>query len=340
MNALASLPYPGGRTLAAWWRLLAARNPLAVWVGYLFLHRVEALVHLHDEGHVEALARTLLHAVSLENGTPSPLLPRLHARLHLEPALLRRLLGALAGDGLLAQPTEGAWRLTPAGRQALEHGDYPRTRPERRVFHFVEPLSPGAARPPQFVALAGAAVQPWAAGDDWKFDVAALRDCLGRPAVWKERNGFPADVVEVAAGVPADWQHVIVDRPERMLAVLVQVGPQLQVFAARPDVWTLQASEAVLVFDESWPETFPELTEGPAPEQQRQAWLAWSEARGVAAADAEACALELADERLRVTAPPPVVESLRAARGDAIKGEAWLLIGDGPVRRAAVLELP
>src|SRR5436190_23906034 len=134
MNASASLTFPGGRSLAAWWRLLAARSPLALWVGYLFLHRVEALVHLHLAGHVEALARALLHAVSLENGTALPVLPRLQGRLHLEAALLRRLLGALAGEGLLAQPAAGTWRLTPAGRQALEHGDYPRTSPERRVF--------------------------------------------------------------------------------------------------------------------------------------------------------------------------------------------------------------
>jgi hypothetical protein len=33
------------------------------------------------------------------------------------------------------------------------------------------------------------------------------------------------------------------------------------------------------------------------------------------------------------------VERLRAARSDAVKGEAWLLAGTGSVRTAALVEL-
>ena len=65
MNAVTSLPFPNARTLAGWWRLLAPQRPLALWVGYLFLHRVEALVYLHLEGHVEA---TVGVAVSVASG--------------------------------------------------------------------------------------------------------------------------------------------------------------------------------------------------------------------------------------------------------------------------------
>ena len=42
---------------------------------------------------------------------------------------------------------------------------------------------------------------------------------------------------------------------------------------------------------------------------------------------------------LRVAPPARLLERLRAARSDALKGEAWLLAGEGPVRRAAVVEL-
>src|SRR5207249_2985812 len=118
MNAVSSLIFPSGRTLAGWWRLLAPQRPLALWVGYLFLHRLEALVSLHLPGPVDFLTRSLLHALSLE-APALALLPRLQARLHLEPALLRRLLAVLVGEGLVAQPAEASWQLTPAGRKTL-----------------------------------------------------------------------------------------------------------------------------------------------------------------------------------------------------------------------------
>src|SRR5438105_3164262 len=124
MNAVASLVFPGSRILSGWWRLLAAHQPLALWVGYLFLHRIEALAWLNLPTPVGFLSRSLLHAVALEAATTPPLIPRLQARLHLEPALLRRFLAGLVADGLLEQPAEGTWRLTPAGQQARQAGEY------------------------------------------------------------------------------------------------------------------------------------------------------------------------------------------------------------------------
>ena len=165
MNAVSSLSFPAGRTLAGWWRLLAAQRPLALWVGYLFLHRIEALAAQQLSCPVDWLTQSLLQAIALENGA-APLLPHLQARLHLEPDLLRRLLANLVAEGLLAQPQEADWRLTSLGQQALQDGAFARVRRERRVFHFVEPLTPDADRPPHFVALTGtSAAQPWTAGD-------------------------------------------------------------------------------------------------------------------------------------------------------------------------------
>lgn len=44
MTAVAPLTFPGTRALAGWWRLLAPRQPRAMWVAHLLLHRIEALV--------------------------------------------------------------------------------------------------------------------------------------------------------------------------------------------------------------------------------------------------------------------------------------------------------
>jgi hypothetical protein len=56
-------------------------------------------------------------------------------------------------------------------------------------------------------------------------------------------------------------------------------------------------------------------------------------------ADIERCSTQLLDARLLIQAPHRLIDRLRMSRSDALKGEAWVLMGDGPVRRAAVLEV-
>src|SRR5205823_5215526 len=125
------------------------------------------------------------------------------------------------------------------------------------------------------------------------------------------------------------------DRPERLLVVLLKVatptGSQLQAFTARPEGWALQATEPAFTIQDAWPEAFPELTDPPPMEEIQRAWLAWCQPRGIPVEEAEACTLELVAERLRVLAPPVLLERLP----EALQGETWLLLGEGPVRRAA-----
>jgi hypothetical protein len=90
---------------------------------------------------------------------------------------------------------------------------------------------------------------------------------------------------------------------------------------------------------ESWQEIFPELGEEPSEETWRLAWRAWCEQRALPAAEAAACSVERKGERLRLTAPGALVERLRAARSDVLKGETWLLAGEGRIRPAALVEL-
>jgi hypothetical protein len=358
MTAGSALAFPGSRALAGWWRQLAAHHPEEIWVAHLALHRVEALVELTRPCRPDRFALLLLRAVRLEQerrrdapadaerGPPGEVLRRLDERLHLGHSLLRQALRALAAEGLLAEGGPAGWALTPLGEQALERGEYPVRSRERRSFHFVQPRDGSAS--PHFVNLNSHGQAPAPVSEAWDFDLAALAASLARGAEWKARYGFPAEVSAVLgppAGAPvAAWQEVIVHRPERLLAVLLRVAGQggagrLLAFAARQEGWALQGGAPAFAVEGRWDELFPELSAGPPPQAWRQAWLAWCQPRGLPAGEPEACTLEPARERLRVHAPPRLIERLREARSDAVKGEAWLLAGEGPLRRAARIEL-
>jgi hypothetical protein len=65
----------------------------------------------------------------------------------------------------------------------------------------------------------------------------------------------------------------------------------------------------------------------------------WCQPRGLSAAEIETCPLQRVEHQLRVTLGSRVVERLRSSRSDALKGDAWVLAGDGPIRTAAQLEI-
>jgi len=357
MTAATSLAFPGSRALAGWWRQLAPLQPQSLWVGHLFLHRVECPVASVWPQALDGLNRFVLQAVAAEQARPrsgqqiSPsFLQRLDKRLHLGPSLLRQILRALALEGLAEVAPHGEWALTAQGRAALERGEYPRTSHERRVFHFVEPAGGGttSGQLPHFLYLNGHLGVPWPVGVDWSFDVNVLHACVRQPAAWKQQHSFPEEVREIlplAAGtaVPA-WQRVIVDRPERLPVVLVLAGVtdsnrQFLGFAVRQERWALQATHPVFILREDWHAPFPELGRGPSETACRQAWRLWCQPRGLLAEDVEACDLRPDDLHLHVAAPTSLVERLRTARSDALKGEAWILIGEGTLRRAVVLDV-
>jgi hypothetical protein len=361
MTAAPSLPFPGGRTLAGWWRLLAPRQPTALWVGHLFLHRIEALARRRRPFRPEPFPTLVLHALALE--LPGPVnshapaavadeqLRRLDGRLHLGRQLLVQVLGGLTRQGLAQGDSLRGWALAATGRQVVELGEVPRECYERLTFAFVqrESSAGGGSPPPAFLAVRAAAGNPWPAGEGRGFDMAALRACLDRPASWKQRHDFPADVAEVLApeGPPDDvpaWQRVLVDRPEHLLAVLAAVASgrdsvQLLGFAALQEGWALQAAEPVIVLNEDSAAELPELRPSTALQTWRQAWRQWCQQRGFPGNEAEACAVEPAGVSLRVRAGARLLERLRAGRSDALKGEAWLLAGEGRVRAAARVEV-
>lgn len=339
--------FPGGRSLAGWWRQLAPASPDRLWVGHFLLHRIEALVRVVHVRRLDAFETSLLRAVYL---TPAASVASLAASLHLDAPIVFRLLGELQTEELV-RAALGAWHLTESGSAALERGEHPQSEEQRRRFHFIEPWEPGgrrADRPPHFLALADVAVAPWPVAEGWDFDPAGLEACLQRPAEWKERFGFPSDVQELLTGESAGWRRVIVDRREHFVTVfaLAPAGPapgaterHLLGFSVRPEGWVLESERPAFVLRSGWQEVFPDLAHEPPLDAWRQAWRSWCQPRSIPPGESEACRLERHGHCLRVHAPRRLVDRLRTARSDALKGEAWLLAGVGSTRAAVVVEL-
>jgi hypothetical protein len=181
---------------------------------------------------------------------------------------------------------------------------------------------------------------------EWRFDVSVLAECLARPAAWKREHGFPEDVRGLAApaegeSVRSAWARVLVDRPEQLMGLAVQPADEENVvgFAVPSSGGPLRVDEPAFRLSSGWRDEWPELTAEPTTDAWREAWREWGHSRNLAAGDLEACRLEPSGVVLRVSAPGPFLERLRATRSDVFKSDTWLLAGTGSVRRAALIEL-
>jgi hypothetical protein len=337
MTGAGALPLPGSRTLANWARQLVSWQPGALWVGHLLLHRVEALVRRTLAVRTDPLQALVLRALAV---TPGQSLQELQTRLHLDRQLLERLLRALESAGLAR--LESGWLPTEPGRRALDQGTQEHPMRERRVFYFVEDERPEGH--PHFLPLADPPTLPWAAPSEWRFDVNLLSACLARPLEWKQRFGFPLDVEALAGNEPGlqgaeAWRGVILDRPERMVAVLAlpQDGSnRLLGFAAQDKSWALASRSPQFTLTEGWREAFPEITVAMPVPSWSEAWHAWAQAHSWAKGEADQVQLRLEGHELQATGP---AELLQRLRGEAAKGETWLLAGSGRLKAAAVVEV-
>ena len=109
--------------------------------------------------------------------------------------------------------------------------------------------------------------------------------------------------------------------------------------AVQTSGWQLQSDRPVLELGGGWRESLPELTEELGLEQWCAAWRSWCQPRGVPAGEVEACVLERRGLTLVVRTPRPLLERLRTGRSEALKGETWLLAGEGRTRSAGLVEL-
>jgi hypothetical protein len=320
---------PDGRTLTRWWDGLAPQRPRALWAGPLDLTHLDALARVARPGPLDPLHRLLLRA--LDAPVPVPL-DHLDARLGLGRAPLFQWLRDLEAAGL-ARADAAGYALTAAGRQALAAGVAARPARERRRFTFAN--VPGAA--PHFLPWAAA---PGPAGPGSVAEVRWLAECVARPAAWKARYGYPADVVGVelpdGAGTGAEaWRRVVVAHAERVPVALALVAPgggpeRLLGFAARGGNLTPDAP--ALRLDAGWDEPFPELARDPDAADLRAAWRDWCAAHGISTADAEACQLDWIDGCLRVRSAVDVRDRVAVAGG-------WLLAGAGRLGRAARVDV-
>lgn len=353
MTSASSLAFPGSRTLATWWRQLAPFQPQTLHVGYLFLHRLEALGCWLQPQPLDPLLLLVLEALLLNQGTPPPSTPfyeRLHERLHLDVPILRRLVRALADAQMVEvhavdSAPEPTWKLTDQGREALQTRSVWTRQWQRGVFPFVEQLDPTGQRlaPPHFTPIQDAPSSSWHVEDPLAFDVAWLHQCLAQPVGWKHTFHFPLDLATLAAPADANaWQNVVLDRAERLLVVLCQgPGPahDLLGFGVRPEGWLLHTAEPILRLPAAARIIARELNQPAGLELWTGAWQAWCQLRTVPAAFVAECVLAREGERLRIAAPEGLVQYLLAGKSDVFKGETWVLAGDGYLREAARLEV-
>lgn len=337
MDRDSSLIFPGSKTLGQWWRQLQSHQPHALWIGYAFLHRIEAPVRVVRTQAMDSLTHMVLRAFSLEQ---SPLADGsvLERRLGLPIALTQRVLRELQRAGLV-EPSGAGLAISPRGRHALEHRHYPEPARERRGFTFLERLDVAGQRvgPAAFVPIAECPAVTWQVDDAHRFEIGWLENCIEQSADWKQAAGFPLDVEALdGGGAIEEWQRIVIDRPERiMLAMVLTPGLERLAFAVKVDGWALQEKTPVLRLSAAI--GCPELAPEPTAAQCQEAWRDWCRQKQLPAAEVESCVLTPRPPRLEVQMPPRLLQRLQAGKSDLFKGDAWLLIGDGYFRAATQL---
>jgi hypothetical protein len=335
MSAAAPRTFPAPRTYHNWLRELAPSRPRRLWFSHLLVHRVEALVAVARPCRLDPLPLALLRRL-FASGPSAPTAAL--DRLHFDRQFAARLLREPADAGLVRRQPD-AWLLTDAGRQALHDGGHTARTRERRTFYFAD--APG--EPPHFLPLTQTAGPAPDVPEPWTFDPSALTQAIRQPPEWKRRFGFPADVEAVVAEDAEGWRQVIFDRAEHAPLLFVEAaadgGSALLGLLVRLENWALQREPPALTLAEGWQNLLPDFAESFSPEAWRGAWLAWCQSRQPPLADADACRVEYGDCKLHVRAPKALVERLKAARSEVLRGEAWLTLGTGRTRAAACVEL-
>jgi hypothetical protein len=241
------------------------------------------------------------------------------------------------------------WVLTKQGAQAQALNLLPGKRVERRSFWFISELEKDGF--PAFIAPANpAAFQSIESSRIKRGSLEALLESTHRDAEWKRSRHFPAEIDSIITPDTASatndlhaWEKIVVVHPYRLQAAFITYvresgQPGLAAFAYQEHGWTLSGMP---VFDlaASWEQVFPDLPLEPGELMISEAWRKWLTQRGVAASTVERYRLEQRGGRIGVLAIDGTEEVLGGPRGDLARGEAWLVLQEGALRRVMLLEV-
>jgi hypothetical protein len=337
--------FPGGRILAGWWKQLAAWRPQSLWIGSIALERVEALCSIRQSEPLAPLDGILLASLDTHVPTETSLLDR---RLGVGQVLLGRLLAKLEHHGTVTGNGQG-WVLTEAGMRARQNSTLPGSRVERRSFWFVAELDDSKSQ--SFVVpTTPGTFQPVESNRIDRGSLESLLTCVQKDKTWKQARGFPLEVESIItpegtyeSNDLAAWEKIVIVHPYRLQAALITYrkesgNPGLAAFPYQEHGWSLGVRPA---FDlaATWQEVFRHLPLEPAEEIVVEAWRKWLAQRGMTGPAMDRYRLERHAERIGVVHPAGLPDVLGAPRGDLARGEAWLILQDGHLRRAMPMEM-
>lgn len=332
MSGRVSLPpLPAPRTVAAWWTTLAPLGPTALLAGWFTVLRTEVLVEASVLVPLDPITSAVLAVVATADGMTAAAVDRI-LRLG-EP----RVRSALAAASHLGYVTTESTRLTltDTGRAALANGLATPSRSRRRFAfrdgHSLPLPDPGPllVGPTQTTTLG--------MGTGWQLVV----DATARSPQWKADAQFSTDFERVVAASelsgPERWRAVPAEGTDAFAAVIVstQAGDVAGFVAAAPD-WVLASVPTFEFRGEAASAAFPELFGAASEDDVRGAWLSWAKSRTV---PLEPATVSLNGHTLTVTVSAEFRDWLQANRADVFAGGTWVWIGEGEVRRAAVLDI-
>ncbi len=336
MDRAASLISPGSKTLVGWWRQLAPHKPRGLWVGYVYVHRIEAPVEVLRSQPLDPLVLLTLQALDV---VPANEIARW---LGMPAPVLAGILQTIQRIGLIESSAGDCVTITALGRTALADRSVPVRSVERQSFTFVERLDNAGRRsaPPIYFPLAECARANWVVDEMHRFDASMLQSCIHQPREWKDVCGFPHGVERLRCdGVENEWKQVIIDRPERVMLTLMTTESELIVFGVKVDGWLLNDRTPVLRLPLAALKIAPDLLREPSNADWRDAWRIWCKQRNLPANEVEASTIAFVGPRVEIQAPPRLVQRLQAANSDLLKGEAWLIVGDGFIHAVAPMIL-
>lgn len=347
MTASTDVSFPTYKALSIWQKHLRRHRPHGLWVRQLMLHRVEAQVDLSDIPPLDQLDRLVLEALA---GNPVTQSTTLAERFQLTVGTLQPFLLALQQSGLVTKEP-GGWGLTEQGKSCAEQNRVPPVTQRRQTFYFEEPENEGDSH--RYLALNKPLTEPRETEVDQHFDVRLLENCLAESTEWKKARGFPpraqslckATSTEIASTQPDEvWSRLIVVRPEQA-HVLLAVCPagrdreQLLGFNVQTDNWHLRHQNPSLQLGEDWSDVFPELKKPPEEEDWKNGWQDWGRTQGLAPHLLEECEIHPREHQLQIRAPEAVIGLIKKSRREALRGDSWILVGTGYLRRVVQLHI-